>query len=87
MLWRILFVGIFSKINTPFTAKLYDHSQQFVPLHIIPTSQSDTSSTQEREPKFARSKATSSAAQRPTPPSTLRVIQRDARCRDHQWLP
>ena len=26
----------------PFTAKLYDNSQQFALLHIIPTSQSDT---------------------------------------------
>ena len=26
----------------PFTAKLYDHSQQFALLHIVPTSQSDT---------------------------------------------
>ena len=37
--------------------------------------------------RFARWKATSSAAQQETPPSMARVTQADARCRGHPWLP
>ena len=42
---------------------------------------------QETQPKFARAKARSSAAQRPKPRSISLVTEQDARCRGHQWLP
>ena len=69
MLWRIIFVGIFSKNKyTPLQPSFMIINTNLLCLE-------DTHSPQETQAKFARSKATSSAAQRPTPPSTQPVIK------------
>ena len=84
------FQGIFSQNwciqNRTFLWSLWNsHSQPFTLLQITSTSQ-NTHLMQETQPKFARAKGRSSAAQRPKPRPISLVTEQDARCRGHQWL-